>query len=124
MNADGLFDCEYADIMGIPFDFAAKPVIAKPKPPKPTTRVHAVKERAHLEIRFPRVEGYRVALPDERLVATFTEDSRLVLTPELVGPSRVRMEGTVGQGVELNAAVLDAMRPSEIGYHLDGSKYR
>ena len=29
---------EYADILGIPFDFTAKPVVAKPKPPRPTVR--------------------------------------------------------------------------------------
>jgi type III restriction enzyme len=51
-------------------------------------------------------------------VATFSTDSRLVLTPEKVGPSRVRMEGIVGEGIELTTAVLDAMRPSEISYHL------
>ncbi len=118
LNADKMFDAEYADIMGIPFDFAAQPVVAKPKPPKPTTQVRALKERAALEIEFPRVEGYRVALPDERIVATFSTDSRLVLTPEKVGPSRVRMEGIVGEGIELTTAVLDAMRPSEISYHL------
>jgi type III restriction enzyme len=118
LNADGMFDVEYADIMGIPFDFAALPVVAKPKPSKPTTQVKAMKERAPLEIVFPRVEGYRVALPDERIEAHFTDDSRLILTPEKVGPSRVRMEGIVGEGVELTTAVLDAIRPSEISYHL------
>ena len=43
----GLFDVEYADIMGIPFDFAASPQVAKPTKPKPVTRVHAIKERRH-----------------------------------------------------------------------------
>lgn len=45
----------------------------------------------------PRVDGYRVALADEHVDATFTADSRLVLTPDLVGPSRVRMEGLWGK---------------------------
>ena len=118
LNAEGMFDVEYADIMGIPFDFAAQPVVAKPKPPKPTTQVKALKERAALEIIFPRVEGYRVALPDERIEARFTNDSRLILTPEKVGPCRVLLEGIVGEGVTLTTAVLEAVRPSEISYHL------
>ena len=71
LNRDGMFEPEYADIMGIPFDFAAQPVVAAPKPPPVTTRVQAVRERAALEITFPRVEGYRVALPDERVEAPF-----------------------------------------------------
>src|SRR5215469_3535158 len=84
LNEEGLFEVEYADVLGIPFDFTAKPVVAPPRRPKPTVRVHAVMERASLEITFPRVEGYRVELPDERIVAKFTDDSRLILTPEEV----------------------------------------
>jgi type III restriction enzyme len=118
LNEDGLFDVEYADVLGIPFDFTAKPVVVLPKRPKPTIHVHAVKERAQLEITFPRVEGYRIELPDERIVAKFTNDSRLVLTPEEVGPCKVLLEGIVGEGVELDTAILEAVRPSEISYHL------
>lgn len=118
LNADGLFDVEYADILGIPFDFTAKPVVVKPKPPKPVTRVQAVKTREALEIVFPRVQGYRVELPDERLSAEFTEDSRLILTPEDIGPTQVRMEGIVGEGAELNTDYLDKMRNQSIAYHL------
>ncbi len=119
LNEDCLFDVEYADIMGIPFDFAAKPVIALPKVPKPTVRVHALRERDALEIFFPRVEGYRVELPNDRLTAQFTEDSRLKLTPEIVGPCKVLLEGIVGEGVEMDPRdALDAMRPSSISFHL------
>ncbi len=118
LNGEGLFDVEYADILGIPFDFAAQPVVVKPKPAKPSTHVHAVAAREALEITFPRVEGYRVELANEHLKATFTEDSRLVLTPELVGPCRVLLEGIVGEGVTLDTAVLDAVRPSAVSYHL------
>lgn len=114
----GLFDVEYADILGIPFDFTAKPVVAVPKPPRNTVRVHAVKERAALEIAFPRVEGYRVDLPEERLQAKFTDDSRLFLTPEEVGPSKVLLEGIVGEGVEIGPDILNDMRTSSITYHL------
>src|SRR5262249_21091573 len=118
LNEEGLFNVEYADILGIPFDFAAKPVVAPPKRPKATVRVQALKERAALEITFPRVEGYRVELPDERIVANFTNDSRLVLTPEEVGPCKVFLEGIVGEGVELDTAILEAVRPSSISFHL------
>jgi type III restriction enzyme len=118
LNEHGLFDVEYADIMGIPFDFASKPVVVVPKPPQPTTRVQAVKERAELEIVFPRVEGYRVEMPDERIVARFNDDSRLILNPLLVGPCKVLMEGIVGEGVELNMETFDSIRPSTITFHL------
>jgi len=122
LNEDGLFDVEYADVLGIPFDFTAKPVIVKVTPPKVVTRVHAVKERAalrpELEIAFPRVEGYRVDLPDERISASFTEDSRLVVDPAMIGPSRVTMQGIVGESQELYAAGVGDQRPSAIAYSL------
>ena len=122
LNEQNLFDVEYADVLGIPFDFTAKPVVVKVKPPKRVTRVHAMRERAaakpELEITFPRVEGYRVDLPEERITAQFTEDSRLRVTPEQIGPSRVTMQGIVGQGIELRAEGLGDQRPSAIAYDL------
>ena len=39
LNEDGLFNVEYADILGIPFDFTAKPVVAPPQPPRETVQV-------------------------------------------------------------------------------------
>ena len=84
----GLFDVEYADIMRIPFDFAASPQDAKPTKPKPVTRVHAIKEREAPEIVFPRVSGYRRDLPSEKLEAVFTQESRLVITPADIGPTK------------------------------------
>jgi len=114
----GHFNAEYADILGIPFDFTAKPVVAPPAKPRETIRVQAMPDREALEIRFPRVEGYRVELPEERLEAKFSDDSRLVLTPEIVGPSEVRNEGIIGEGVDLTLAHLKDMRASTLIYHL------
>jgi type III restriction enzyme len=121
-NDEGLFDVEYADVLGIPFDFTAKPIVVKPPTPKLVTRVHAIKERVAerpaLEIEFPRVEGYRVELPEERISAQFSEDSRLTVTPEDIGPSRVTMAGIVGETQELTAEGLDDQRPSAIAFSL------
>jgi len=119
LNEAGRFNVEYADVLGIPFDFNAKPVVAPPQKPRPTVHVKAVRpERDHLEITFPRVEGYRVELPAERLTAKFTEDSTLELTPDLVGPSITRNQGILGQGVDLNLEHLDQVRPSTLLFHL------
>jgi type III restriction enzyme len=118
LNADGLFDVEYSDILGIPFDFAAKPVVAPPKPPRDTVHVFAVPERETLEICFPRVEGYRVELPDEKLSAHFTPDSVLELSPELVGPSITRNQGIIGEGIDLTVEHLKDMRHSTVLFHL------
>jgi len=120
LNEEGLFDVEYADVLGIPFDFTAKPVVVPPPPPPPSpVQVQAVSPgRDHLEIRFPRVEGYRVELPDERLEAQFSDDSTLRLTPELVGPTRTRNEGIIGEGVSLNLEHMDNLRRQTLLYQL------
>ncbi len=119
LNEEGLFNVEYADVFGIPFDFTAKPVVAPPQKPRETIVVRAVRpERDALEIRFPRVEGYRVELPEERLEASFTDDSTLELTPDLVGPSMTRNEGIIGEGADMGLAHLGTMRPSTVLYYL------
>ena len=118
-NEEGLFNVEYADVLGIPFDFAAKPVVAPPQPPRETVQVKAVRpDRDHLEIRFPRVQGYRVELPEERLTAEFNEDSVLELTPDLVGPSITRNSGIIGEGVDLTLIHTGDLRRSTLLFHL------
>ncbi len=119
LNDEGLFNVEYADVLGIPFDFTAKQVVAPPQPPRETVQVKAVRpERDHLEIRFPHVAGYRVELPEERLIAEFNEDSVLELTPDLVGPSITKNQGIIGEGVDLSLEHLKDMRRSSLLFHL------
>ena len=129
LNEDDRFNVEYADVLGIPFDFAAKPVVAPPAKPRETVRVHAVKpDRDALEIVFPRVEGYRVELPDERLEASFGPDHVLHLTPDLVGPSVTKNQGIIGEGIDLTVQHLEDMRRSTVLFqltrHLLYNKYR
>ena len=119
LNEDNKFNVEYADVLGIPFDFTARPVIIKPPIPRETVAVHAVRpDRDHLEIIFPRVEGYRVELPNERLTASFTPDSVLELTPHLVGPSVTHNRGIIGEGVDLTVQHLAETRQATLLFHL------
>ena len=119
LNDDNKFNVEYADVLGIPFDFTARPVVVGPGKPRQTVQVRAMRpERDHLEITFPRVAGYREDPPKEDLVANFTDDSRLDLTPELVGPTQTRNEGIIGEGVDLNLVHTGDMRTSSLVFHL------
>ena len=129
LNDHGLFNVEYADVLGIPFDFNAKPVIVKPQPPRETVHVYAVHpERDALEIQFPRVTGYRVELPYERLRANFTGESILSLTPDLVGPTNTQNSGIIGADVNLDLKHLDKVRPNtlamKLAAHLLNTKWR
>ena len=119
LNDEDLFNAEYADVLGIPFDFTAEPVVAKHQKPCETVAVRAIgPDRDACEIRFPRVQGYRVELPEEHVDATFDDDSTLVLTPEIVGPSITHNAGIIGQGVDLNLIHRRDLRLSTLVYHL------
>jgi len=118
LNQQGLFESEYADILGIPFNFTAKPVVAPPKAPKKTSHVKAIKEREVLEISFPRVVGYRVDLPEERLKAEFTEESSYVIDHNMIGASQTDMSGIVGKGHTLSLKEAQNQRPSTITMNL------
>lgn len=129
LNEEGLFNVEYADVLGIPFNFTAKPVISPPQPPRETIQVKAIRpERDSLEILFPRVVGYRVELPRELLTAEFNDDSVLVLTPELIGATETQNSGIIGERADLNLVHTRDIRPSQVLYelvsHLVLTKYR
>ena len=129
LNEEGLFNVEYADVLGIPFDFTAKPVIAPPQKPRETIQVKAIRpDRDDCEITFPHVQGYRTELPEDRLIAEFNADSTLELTPDLVGATETRNSGIIGETVDLNLVHTGDVRPSQVLYeltsHLLLSKFR
>ncbi len=129
LNEDGLFDTEYADVLGIPFDFNAKPVISKPIKPRETIQIKAMRpERDALEITFPKVQGYRVELPTEKLQASFNQDSKLELTPALIGATTTQNSGLIGESVNLDLVHTGNVRPSQVIYELTSyllsSRYR
>ena len=119
LNEEGLFNVEYADVLGIPFDFTAQPVAARQPKPRETVPVRAITpDRDACEIRFPRVQGYRVELPEEHVDAKFGQDSTLILTPDIVGPSVTHNAGIIGEGVDLNLIHRRDLRPATLVYHL------
>jgi hypothetical protein len=75
-------------------------------------------ERDALEIRFPRVEGYRIELPEERLSGEFDDDSVLELTPDLIGATETQNSGIIGEKVDLNLVHTGDVRPSQVLYEL------
>lgn len=113
---DGLFLPEYAEVYGVPFSFIpCSGSSEKPKPPVQTTRVRALDERIALEITFPRVQGYRYEIEDQRLTANFSQDSQKVLTTEDV-PTRVENAPIVGQSSIHTLDELKKRRPQEVAF--------
>lgn len=61
INENGLLEPEYVDVYGVPFEVIPvkrKRSQATKKEERTYTLVRALPERKHLEIKFPRVEGY------------------------------------------------------------------
>lgn len=116
VNEEGLFTTEYADIMGIDgLNFSDGPRVAPPTPPREVVQVRAVSpERDHLEIVFPRVEGYRTDLPNDTLAVDFSKVEPYELTPAKAGATEVTMQGIVGEPAHITLEHLGQMRPSEI----------
>jgi type III restriction enzyme len=97
VNKDGMFDAEYAEVYGVPFSFIPS-AGSQPNPqPGPTpTRVRALEDRIACEISFPRVIGYRYQFESEKLIATFSNDSRMSLsTADL--PTKTEMQSIIGE---------------------------
>ena len=87
VGADGLMTEEVAKVFGVPFQvipFKANPA-GRVAPPPARHHVHALPGRAQLEIRFPRVEGYRQAIRN-RITADFTSMAPLWLDPAKIPP--------------------------------------
>ncbi|ESX79381.1 restriction endonuclease [Mesorhizobium sp. LSHC414A00] len=114
----GMFRPEYAEVLGVPFDFMPANSAKDFSPPKPRTRVFADESRAAPEIRFPRVLGYRVQFPKGRLNATFFEDSRMRLGADTPIPKETEIDPLVGAGIKLDLGELDAIRPQTVAYML------
>ena len=120
---DGKLLPEYADVLGVPFDFTQSPSPAKITPPPRMTRVRALPERAACEIRFPNISGYRVAYPPGPLVANFTDDSKLTVTPDDI-PTSTDVEPIVGEGIELNLGNYESQRMKSVYYAVAGYTLR
>jgi type III restriction enzyme len=97
----GHFPVEYADVLGIPFTFAQSSKVALIKPPARLTHVKSRRDRPDLEIRWPRVEGYRVVFPRRPLRPEFTADSRFELTPDMI-PTVTISEPFVGEDLKFD----------------------
>lgn len=99
VNDEGRFEAEYANVYGVPFMFIGGTPPKDTPPPLPAIEVRSMPDRKQLCIEFPRLDGYRLEVPDEHLwlpnvlepfvvgpgtVPTWTESAPVVGTPELV----------------------------------------
>ena len=117
VNPDtGHFEAEYAEVYGVPFAFIpGDRQIPKPKDPRPSVEVRALPGRWDLAIRFPKLDGYRVELPDETLHADFDEEARMHLDQATVA-LWVRNQGVIGAASEVDLDDIRSARAQRIAF--------
>jgi type III restriction enzyme len=119
VNDDGYFEPEYAEIYGVPFSF----IRTEPgsgdikKPARNPVRVRAVPERQESRITFPKLEGYRVELPDEQLDVDFDDEHRFHLTLDEV-PTRTETGWLVGEQQTHQLDDLRHVRTQEVAFRI------
>jgi type III restriction enzyme len=118
LNDDGHFEAEYAEVFGVPFSFIPCSKAEKqPRMGKIPTRVRAIEERAHLEITFPRLVGYRYELASEKLSAKFEEDSVRVLSTQDIA-TKTEAAPIVGASALMTLDDVKQRREQEVAFKL------
>ncbi len=109
---DGMFEPEYAEVLGVPFTFLATTGKGAVRRPKPVLVVRSLPERSDLRIEFPRVLGYRFELPTESLEAKFDARSDFQLSTREV-PTQTELDPIVGE-MNLLELSLDKQRMNTV----------
>jgi type III restriction enzyme len=114
----GRFEPEYAEVYGVPFAFIpGDRQIPKPRAPRPPVEVRALPERWELSIQFPKLDGYRVELPDETLHADFDEESRWHLDEPTVA-LWVESQGPIGDPSHVDLDDIRRARTQQVAFRI------
>lgn len=112
VNEEGLLSPEYAEVYGVPFSFLRPGGKDQPpEPPKVIHRVYAIDGREKYEITYPRVDGYRYEIDEDKLAARFTDESKTVIENE---PTEVTMGGPIGEEVKEGLEKIKGRREGEV----------
>lgn len=112
----GHFEPEYAEVYGVPFAFIpGDRQIPKPREPRPAIEVRALPDRWDMAIRFPKLDGYRIEVPDETLHADFDGASTLHLDQATVA-LWVKSQGVIGEASEVDLEEIRNARTQRIAF--------
>ena len=109
-NDEGRFDPEYAEVYGVPFAFIPGKPTKEAPPRPPAVEVRALDDRAELRITFPKVDGYRLEIPDEQFFTSFDDTTSLHLERSTVA-TWTESAGIVGVTEE---QILDRYRNARV----------
>ncbi len=111
VDGNGLMTPEYAEVYGVPFSFLRIESDVSPQAPKVIHRVYSLEEREQYEITFPRLEGYKYELDEQKLAAHFTDESNIIIENE---PTEIEIEGVIGEGTKENLEKIRTKREGEV----------
>jgi len=115
-NADDRFEPEYAEVYGVPFAFLPTDRAVAPAPPsRPAEEVRALDERWSLRIEFPKVETYRVEVPEEPVVFDHENAAALHVDRELLA-TWTQTSGIIGAVDEQLLTEVRGAREQEVAY--------
>ena len=118
VNADGKFETEYAEVYGVPFAFIPTDrTIAAPKPASPTIEVRALPDRYDLRIEFPKLDGYRVEVPEAAIEFDHEHTKPLHIDKDLLA-LWVEVGGVIGATDEIDRPDLREARSQHIVYEV------
>ena len=117
VDEDGRFSPEYADIYGVPFTFVTGKPAGDPKPAPPALHVQSLPGREAYRIRFPKVEGYRLEIPDADLHFNLETAERMVLSRAEVA-TWTKSAGIVGETEEADLFDRENLRPQQVAYQI------
>src|SRR5262249_39067803 len=102
----------------VPFAFipTSREVKLKPPPP-PAVEVHAIEARDALRITFPKLDGYRVEIPDAPFQWSFDEDSVMRVDHDIVA-TWTQTQGVVGAAAEQLLDEVRRARPQQVAYEI------
>ena len=111
-DGDGRLTPEFADVLGVPFDFMPVTGSSDPPPPKARYRVFALPGRPHRRIEFPALTGYMIepASPGVDLDPSRVGEH----TVSGAAPSMTETAGVAGES-EVIATADDATAPAPTG---------
>jgi type III restriction enzyme len=117
-NDDDRFEPEYADVYGVPFAFIPSDRPAPtPRPSTPSTEVRALSGRDDLEIRFPKLDGYRIEMPDAWLFEDFGPEANLHVTRNELAVW-VQTSGIAGAVSNIDLEEYRNARPHRVAYEI------
>ncbi len=117
-NEAGRFEPEYAEVYGVPFAFIPTDrAVPVPRLQRPAVEVFAVADRHNLRIEFPKLDGYRIELPEAPV--TFDHENTTAITvDESLVATWTEAQGIVGEADEAELEIVKAARRQQIVFNV------